>query len=1015
MPVVNRYTFAALLVLFTLTACGGGGGGSQNETVTFNITTTAAANGSIDASFTINQGETPRIQITPDPGYIVDTISGCNGYHGAPFLYEIGSTSAITADCTVSVSFTPGYVVTTAAVLPAGATGAATILPPEQAIRVGESATVGVYTDSSLALSTIIPSAGCIINDIAPYTYQTVSITADCTITGTFITQTYQVDTNTDTNGFITPATTLVEYGSTTNFNIFVNSPDIYEIDSVTGCDGTLTGLSYTTGPILGDCSVDATYKYRSFTVSSVIPSNGSITPASDTVIYNDSTSFSITPAAGYVVDTVDGCGGSYDSDTFTYSISAVTADCEISASFVTRPPIIVSALFSNAPNWNDYVQGSDWRTAEASNTACNAATDSACLHGGEYRVVTVNDRQSCNGLTARDDLNAFYWSCDDSAGSARFISTQRYPSAGLEALVDFNAPGFLPNAVTILQNGSEWDKTASTAWWSNTFEINNTGGSLSTASTIYLATSNVTTAFTIDADSVGLLTQTGVSLSGGNMGAGTSIVSSSSHSFLWIEGNIDASLNDNGINLQEVKFSVLKNITSTASSFGSGIKLTLSSHNLLSDISAINNADSGIKIWSDSRFNTLQNIQASNNTNHGIDFNQARYNLSRNLVTHNNSNDGLYIRVQSYNNSFRDVTAGNNGNYGIELASENNILSGVTASHNSRGISIQAPSNILSDITTTNNSTFGVFVSGSDKNSILRLATANNTLDGILLSTTTKNQIISAVSSNNGRYGFDLNNSSNSLFYGVLGAGNNNTDCSVTGGTDPGLDNSCSITASATTMISDMDLSSSFMGKVVTDDAFNTSDSSGGTASFPANPDSFDWGNFSNRYRHWGIEGSDFPNLDQRGRWTEFAGRIWDWSLSLSDSGNVNSGTAALLGVLTQPSFNNSYSHLWEGTPATLDDNGCKDMVEGSHWAAGVASCATSFLDRAVEILGDGIGNENGLCEQNEDCVYTPNIGSYQGHTSFGDKLAPTLINPQPTGVNITGIQLYEKEFNGY
>jgi hypothetical protein len=27
------------------------------------------------------------------------------------------------------------------------------------------------------------------------------------------------------------------------------------------------------------------------------------------------------------------------------------------------------------------------------------------------------------------------------------------------------------------------------------------------------------------------------------------------------------------------------------------------------------------------------------------------------------------------------------------------------------------------------------------------------------------------------------------------------------------------------------------------------------------------------------------------------------------------------------------------------------------------------------------GIGNENGLCESNETCLYTPNIGSYQGH----------------------------------
>jgi hypothetical protein len=40
-----------------------------------------------------------------------------------------------------------------------------------------------------------------------------------------------------------------------------------------------------------------------------------------------------------------------------------------------------------------------------------------------------------------------------------------------------------------------------------------------------------------------------------------------------------------------------------------------------------------------------------------------------------------------------------------------------------------------------------------------------------------------------------------------------------------------------------------------------------------------------------------------------------------------------------------------------------------------------TTFLANAVEIIGDGIGNENGLCESNETCLYPPNIGSYQGH----------------------------------
>jgi hypothetical protein len=33
-----------------------------------------------------------------------------------------------------------------------------------------------------------------------------------------------------------------------------------------------------------------------------------------------------------------------------------------------------------------------------------------------------------------------------------------------------------------------------------------------------------------------------------------------------------------------------------------------------------------------------------------------------------------------------------------------------------------------------------------------------------------------------------------------------------------------------------------------------------------------------------------------------------------------------------------------------------------------------------AVEILQDGEGNENGLCEAGERCIHTPNLGRAQG-----------------------------------
>ena len=36
---------------------------------------------------------------------------------------------------------------------------------------------------------------------------------------------------------------------------------------------------------------------------------------------------------------------------------------------------------------------------------------------------------------------------------------------------------------------------------------------------------------------------------------------------------------------------------------------------------------------------------------------------------------------------------------------------------------------------------------------------------------------------------------------------------------------------------------------------------------------------------------------------------------------------------------------------------------------------------EEATELIGDFVGNDNGLCESNETCLATPNIGAYQGH----------------------------------
>ena len=72
-----------------------------------------------------------------------------------------------------------------------------------------------------------------------------------------------------------------------------------------------------------------------SYTVSTIAGTYGAITPGSAVVNQGDSISFTITPAEGYSIQAVSGCGGSLAGN--TYTTGAITADCTVTASFVSN------------------------------------------------------------------------------------------------------------------------------------------------------------------------------------------------------------------------------------------------------------------------------------------------------------------------------------------------------------------------------------------------------------------------------------------------------------------------------------------------------------------------------------------------------------------------------------------------------------------------------------------------------------------------------------------------------
>ncbi len=130
--------------------------------------------------------------------------------------------------------------------------------------------------------------------------------------------------------GEITPGTVDVEDGATASFTVSA-SPG-FRILAVTGCDGSLSGNTYTTSSIEADCVINATF-IATHIVHAVAGPGGSIGPTRATVDDGATAHFTVIPDSGHAVHGVAGCGGSLSGA--TYTTGAVTAGCVVTASFV--------------------------------------------------------------------------------------------------------------------------------------------------------------------------------------------------------------------------------------------------------------------------------------------------------------------------------------------------------------------------------------------------------------------------------------------------------------------------------------------------------------------------------------------------------------------------------------------------------------------------------------------------------------------------------------------------------
>ncbi len=380
-----------------------------------------------------------------------------------------------------------------------------------------------------------------------------------------------------------------------------------------------------------------------------------------------------------------------------------------------------------------------------------------------------------------------------------------------------------------------------------------------------------------------------------------------------------------------------------------------------------------------------LQDVTVAGAAGHGVRIDRSATNpgaahLLRNVVTHDNGGDGLRLRADQV--TLEGLASHGNGGNGLSLSqARDNRIDGLRAAANGgHGLHLdRAHGNLIQHATLYANAGHGLSLEGAQDNRIQGLISAANGGDGIefiVWNNTTRSaynllrQITSAWNVGRGLAfaAFDGGGTQagDNQILGLAAAGNGGV------GLDAGVGNetfaesrvdTCAGTCPAG-VTGGLDASTAFVGPVDSDTT-NDGDANGQAyANFLT-----DWIGFDNDYRLWGkaAGANDYSPIAGQCGSTDLC-QIYDLSLRADDT--------QLKDALTLPSGDDTITHTWgDGNDST-------------------------FLAHALELDGDG------LCEDGELCLYTPNIGAYPGH-------GPLINQPFTDGV-ISGVTLKAHQDNG-
>ncbi|MCB1170017.1 MAG: hypothetical protein KDK25_06775, partial [Leptospiraceae bacterium] len=467
---------------------------------------------------------------------------------------------------------------------------------------------------------------------------------------------------------------------------------------------------------------------------------------------------------------------------------------------------------------------------------------------------------------------------------------------------------------------------TAANAWWSNPLVSVGAGGiSMNTSGTIYNAPASVTTtgAITADVNGVTFVTAPGVSL---ETNVAAHQISVNNHDFIWIEtrmSHIDGSGSSSGIFIRDSAFVTVENsFLANYPGFGSAGQVRLINNRAL----LFRNM-----IIANNQSSSGINVYADGADSHHLWFDQVRvFNNGSGLFFRGNSpgviRDMLVTRSIFQNNASFGISA----DQGIQNSLFMNVL---TANNGGDGLDLRgtilSSGNTVMNLVSVNNGGGGLLP--GDNSQFINLGFSDNSTDDVLAPVGTGNIYSGVLYSGQASLVPDDRDGRCT----AVGAGSgmaNDGDCSPEGPSDH-------------TVISAFDLSDQFRGPNGSPAAYNI-----GLA----------WFMLANQYMGFGrslLIPLSYPDNSHRGQCdgTALTGcDRYDWQL-------VNTAPS--------PGFRNALSCAGM-TPAVTHT-----FTTGSY----------TFLRNSYEIATDAKWDLP-MCMGDESCLFTPNLGAYQGHGGIVD-----------------------------